>query len=128
MKDFAYKVVGFGLRLVFPDKWVNKDTIGAVIAAVVVGAALTGLFALTGCHGGALTARYNHHSSVPDVNDLATSDTVGVCGKFYLQPYDEKAASMKVCLDKHFGRPSPFGSDPMGTVEIEKPFYTWGRK
>lgn len=129
MKELLYSVTRRLLKLVFPDNWVNKDTVGAVLAAVGMALLLTGVFALlAGCHGGALTTHYQHHSSIPNVNDLATSDAIGGCGKFFLQPQSPTAAHLKVCIDKHIGKPSPFGQDPTGTIEIEKPILTWGLK
>lgn len=132
MKAFFTRIVERVLRLLFPDSWVNKDTIGAVSGIVVVSLALIGvcavLSALAGCYGGRLYVEYEHHSSVPDVDDLNTADQIGGCIGFDLGRQGW-APVMDVCLHKELDKSKPvFGSDPVGTIRIQQPILMWGRK
>lgn len=128
-----YSVVGFILRKVFrfPAHWVNKDTIGAVIAIVGVSLVLMAVcLVLPGCYGGMAYAKYHHNSSIVEERDANTSDRVGGCGMIWLGP-QKYAPQMHVCIDREitdkpvFGHTSP---DIVGDVQIKQPLYMWGRK
>lgn len=123
-----YEITEWVLRLVFPDRWVNKDTAGAVLGILTVTAVIVTVLALSGCYGGRVYAEYEHHSSVPLVNDVNTTDQAGGCVDYFLgrQRY---APNMGVCLHWELDRDKPvFGDDPVGTVRIQQPLYMWGRR
>src|SRR5687767_3734881 len=104
------------LRLIFPDRWVNKDTAGAVMGIIGVSlvliAACALLSLLAGCYGGRLYAEYEHHSSVPFERDLNTADQAGGCVAYALgvQRY---APNMEVCLHFELTDKPVFGDDPV---------------
>lgn len=120
MKRLLYKVAAL-LLLPFPKAWNNKDTQGAVMCIIVVSLILCCLWLLTGCYGYQVTAEYEHHSSIPNTDDLNTTDQVGAC---VLYPLGEHryATEMEVCMHKELDKPV-FGDDPVGTVRIRQQIY-----
>lgn len=134
MKKLVVNTVGFLLRLVFPDRWVNEDTIGAVVGIIVVtlGASLVAMF-LSGCYGGSVYLKpYHHNSSIPENGDANTSDRGGVCEMHYLGP-QKHAPTMHVCIDAEYTKKPVFGHkesgrDIVGDVQIHVPLYTWGNR
>lgn len=130
MKEFVYKGVEKVLRLVFPDSWVNKDTVGAVLAIIGVSLVLSALAFVTGCAGGMGYVKYHHNSSIPDFNDANTSDRIGGCGMWYLG-VQQYAPQMHVCIDRELTKKPVFSQnnpDIVGDVKVVQPIYMWGRR
>lgn len=130
-------------RLLFflPKRWNNKDVQGAVGAAAALaliiagvlkyapklGAALLTVLGLSACSTFQLNAEYEHHSSIPMVNDLNTTDQVGLCGEWALgtQKY---APMMELCMHKELDESKPvFGDDPVGTIRLKQPLWKFQR-
>lgn len=121
IRDFAY---GFAklLLLPFPKAWNNKDTQGAVLAVTVLAGLLVLLLSLGGCYSARAYTEFEHHSSVPDLRDLNTTDQLGGCFEWDLgrQRY---TPAMTLCLHKEVGGAPVFGKDPVGTVRIQQPIW-----
>lgn len=77
----------------------------------------------SGCAGYTVGAQYTHHSSVPDYDDLNTSDMLGLCVEFPLAEH-RYATEASVCLDYELDQEKPvYGDDPIGTLRIWQPLY-----
>lgn len=111
------------LLSVFPDKWNNKDTQGAVMGALLVSFAIAAGWMLFGCAGYQVNAEYEHHSSIPDVDDLNTTDQAGLCVEVPLSR-SEYATLTEICMHKELDHDKPvFGHDPVGTIRLKQPLY-----
>ena len=102
-------------------KWNNKDVRGAlfwVLIITIVGVCWT----LAGCYGFGVNGDFEHHSSIPDLHDKATTDQLGVCLWYPLT--DRKyAPELEVCAHKEIGGAGVFGADPVGTIRLKQPIY-----
>jgi hypothetical protein len=122
MKSIIYRIVESGMRRVLPESWVNKDTAGAVILIVLFSLGIGAGWLLTGCHGYRVYSEYEHHSSVPDLKDKATTDQVGLCLEYPLGDH-KYVTEMTICAHDEVGGGEVFGRDPVGTVRIRQPIY-----
>jgi hypothetical protein len=102
-------------------KWFNKDVRGMLILIALI---LTA-FWLLGCAGPTqVRAEIEHHSSVPDTDDLATADMIGVCVEKWANS-SKYATSLEVCLHDEWHDDNIFGHEPTGTVRLKQPLWNF---
>ena len=108
-----------------------KEALMAVVGGLIVIGILAGIATLlSGCAGTQLGARYTHHSSIPVYHDPHESNMVGpvlsvpVCGRKHefseWCPTVEFSAQWDV---RHGEHNHPYGSDPVGTINITQPIW-----
>ncbi len=100
--------------------------IGAAIA--VFGTIALACYFLSGCAGSYVAGRYTHHSSIPKYYDPHESNMAGIvvgipaCGNLYC-PTLELAAQWDLRKGEHN---HPYGTDPVGTINITQPIWIKG--
>lgn len=120
--NFLYRAVSSVLSLVLPARWNNKDVQGAVMGIVGVAAVIAVAWALSGCAGYKVNAEFEHHSSIPQLRDKATTDQLGLCVEVPLAN-SEYATLMEVCAHDEVGGEEVFGEDPVGTVRVKQTIF-----
>lgn len=82
---------------------------------------LVGLLAVSGCYGLRIDAEYEHHSSIPMIVDLRTSDQIGAVMTI---PLSDGRYAPELELGAHWEVKDPvFGINPVGTLRLRQPVY-----
>lgn len=141
--QYLYKLGSFLIRTLFfflpkatRDRWDNKDTQGAVVAALGVAVLIAAVWKyglrvvlsaislfMGGCYGLNAFAEYEHHSSIPMVSDANTTDQAGVTVDIPLANH-RYATRMEIGMHWELDRDKPvFGDDPVGTIRLRQPIF-----